>query len=217
MMIARTSISFAVLFASMALVACDPAKGKTQAQTGEAVATASAAVAPTDASTYTFDNTSSKVEWVGAKVSLKHNGGFKTFNGTVKASPAAPEKGSVEVVIDNASVFSDNEKLTKHLNAPDFFDVAKYPKSTFTSTKIEKGGGGKAGATHTITGNLALRGVTKSVSFPATVKLTGDAAEVDAEFVLNRKDFGIVYPGMADDLINDSVTIKLLVRAKKAG
>jgi hypothetical protein len=40
--------------------------------------------------------------------------------------------------------------------------------------------------------------------------------DVDAEFVINRKDFGVVYPGMPDDLIKDDVLLKLQLRAKKA-
>lgn len=204
-----------LLAVSVLAAGCDdPSKGKAQAQARDAVTVS--AVAPADATTYTFDENGSKVGWAAAKVSLKHDGGFRTFSGTVKAPPAAPEKGVVEVTVDTSSVFSDNEKLTKHLLSGDFFDPPKFPKAIFTSTKIEPGGGGKAGATHTVTGNLALHGVTKSISFPATVKLDADKADVDAEFVINRKDFGIVYPGMPDDLINDNVTIKLQVHATKA-
>ena len=110
-----------------------------------------------------------------------------------------------------ASVKSDDEKLTGHLMAPDFFDVAKYPKATFESTEIKKGGDN--GATHTITGNLDFHGVKKSITFPA--KITESATEIvaDAEFVINRKDFGITYAGMADNLIKDDVVLKLKLKA----
>ena len=66
-----------------------------------------------------------------------------------------------------------------------------------------------------MTGNLELHGVTKSIKFPATVKASGDSVEVDAEFAINRKDFGVVYPGMPDDLIKDDVLLKLHVRAHR--
>ena len=69
------------------------------------------------------------------------------------------------VVVEMASVKSDDEKLTGHLQSPDFFDVAKYPKATFESTEIKKGG--DKGATHTVTGNLDFHGVKKSITFPA--------------------------------------------------
>jgi polyisoprenoid-binding protein YceI len=63
---------------------------------------------------------------------------------------------------------------------------------------------------------LQLHGVTKSISFPTTIKVGGGGVEVDAEFAINRKDFGIVYPGMPDDLIRDDVLLRLHIRANKS-
>ena len=72
------------------------------------------------------------------------------------------------------------------------------------------------GGTHVITGNLDLHGVSKSISFPATVRLSAAGVEVDSEFAINRKDFSIVYAGMPDDLIKDDVLMKITLRAKPA-
>jgi polyisoprenoid-binding protein YceI len=163
---------------------------------------------------YAFSNTDSKIEFVGAKVTRKHDGSFETFTGSVNVVDRDPTKSSVTADIDIASIKTDEEKLTGHLKTADLLDVAKYPKATFTSTSIKAGA--DKGGTHTVTGNLQLHGVTKSISFPATIKLADDAVDVDAEFVINRKDFGIVYPGMPDDLIKDDVLMKLKLRAKKA-
>jgi polyisoprenoid-binding protein YceI len=62
---------------------------------------------------------------------------------------------------------------------------------------------------------MTLHGVTKRIGFPADITLTDAGADVTAEFALNRKDFGIVYPGKPDDLIADNVLLKLSVHAKK--
>ena len=202
------------------LLACDndPAKGKAQASVAPPVSAAPGALAATATATATttkhaFSNAGSKVEFVGAKVTGKHSGGFGAFTGTVTVVDEKAEKSAVTVEIDTASLTSDSEKLTGHLKAPDFFDVEKFPKARFTSSGIKAGGEG--GATHTITGNLELHGVTKSITFPATIRVTGDGTEVDADFAINRKDFGIVFEGMKDDLIKDNVGIKLTIRAKK--
>jgi len=119
----------------------------------------------------------------------------------------------VTVDIDTASLVTDADGLTTHLKTPDFFDVAKYPKANFTSTKIEPAT--TAGATHTITGNLDLHGVKKSISFPASIQVAPDSASVNAEFAINRKDFGINYAGKANDLIRDEVVMKLTVKAPR--
>jgi len=91
--------------------------------------------------------------------------------------------------------------------------VAKFPKATFVSTKIEPSSSGAS--THTVTGNFELHGVKKSITFPATIQVTPENVAVDAEFAINRKDFGIVYAGKADDLIRDEVVIKLNPRVPR--
>ena len=115
------------------------------------------------------------------------------------------------------SLFTDADRLTGHLKSPDFFDVAKHPKSTFESTAIKPGStDAKAkDATHTVTGNLMLHGVTKSIQFPVKLGVTPESATLDSEFFINRKDFGISYPGMTNDLIRDEVVIRLGVRAPR--
>jgi polyisoprenoid-binding protein YceI len=198
------------------LLGCDndPGKGIAKA-TADAPAPTTAAQPAAAGAKYSFSNDGSKVEYTGAKVTGKHDGQFAKFTGTITAPEGAPEKGAVNADIDVDSITAEDEHLLGHLKSPDFFDVAKFPKAKFTSTAIKAGGEG--GATHTVTGNLELHGVTKSITFPATIKTAADHVDVDAAFAINRKDFGIVYPGKPDDLIKDDVAIKLTIRAKKAG
>ncbi len=194
---------------------CDnnPAKDKAHASVSEPVATATAAAAGATSAKYVFSAADSKIAFTGAKVTRKHEGSFGIFTGTVQVIDGNPEKSSVVDEIDVASLTADDPKLTAHLKSPDLFDAAKFPKAKFTSTSIKAGG--EKGATHTVTGNLELHGVTKSISFPATIKLSADMADIDAEFAINRKDFGVVYPGMPDDLIKDEILIHLQIHAKK--
>lgn len=195
---------------AFAVAACDdPAKGKAKAVTSEAVSTASAA-ASTEAARYVFDQTTSKVGWVGSKVTGKHEGGFGSFRGTIDVEGGLPEKSKVEVDIDAGSITSDQEKLTGHLKSGDFFDVDKHPKARFVSTKIETNG-----AAYAVTGNLTIKGITKSITFPAALKVDGGQATVDAEFAINRRDFDLNYAGKPNDLIRDDVVIKLTIKAGK--
>lgn len=202
-----------VVASTLVLAACDnsPAKDKARAATAEPAAVAAV---HDSAAKYRFSNAGSKIEFVGAQVTAKRDGSFQTFTGNVNLVDNNPEKGSVSAEIDVGSLKADDDDLTAHLKTPELLDVSKYPKATFTSTSIKSGG--ERGTAYTVTGNLQLHGVTKSISFPATIKINGDAVDVDAEFAINRKDFGIVYPGMPDDLIKDDVLLKLHVRAAKA-
>jgi polyisoprenoid-binding protein YceI len=210
-----TSAVLVLGIASTAMTGCDdPAKGKSKATTGEAVTTTSQSAVSAGTVKYAFDQGSSKVTFVGSKVTGKHDGGFGSFKGTVDVVDGAPEKSKVDVQIDADSITTDTEKLTGHLKYPDFFDTQANPKATFVSTEIKKGG--DKGATHTVTGNLTIKGITKSVTFPATINVGGDNASLDAEFSINRRDFSLNYPGKPNDLIRDDVVIKLAIKAKKA-
>lgn len=88
-------------------------------------------------------------------------GNFNTFNGSYSYDEANPAKNSVNVEIDVASVDSNHAERDKHLRSADFFDVAKFPKATFTSTGFEDKGNGTA----VLTGNFTLRGITKAIAF----------------------------------------------------
>jgi polyisoprenoid-binding protein YceI len=209
---ATTSLLAALLAAS----ACDnePAKGKSVAKVAEPVQeTAKQLGEATAASKYVFSNAGSKIDFVGAKVTRKHDGAFNVFSGSIELVEGDLSKSVIAVEIATASLTADDPKLTSHLKSPDLLDVDKYPKATFTSTSIVAGGEG--GATHTVTGNLQLHGVIKSISFPVKAKIASDTVDADAEFAIDRKDFGIVYPGMPDDLIKDDVLLKLQLHALK--
>ena len=63
-----------------------------------------------------------------------------------------------------------------------------------------------------MTGNFNLHGVEKSISFPAEIEIADGNITVGASFAIKRFDFGIVYPGLAEDLIRDEVAITLDLR-----
>ena len=206
----RLGIAITILMAFMFVTACnDPAADKPRATTGEAAQASPQNVA---GQKYRITNENSKIEFIGSKVTGSHNGSFQKFSGEINYA-GAPERSRVSVTMDTASLIADDPKLTEHLKTADFFDVAKFPQATFVSTEIKPGG---QNATHTITGNLTLHGVTKAVTFPATINVTPDVANVDANFSINRKDFGINYAGAQDNLIRDDVVLKLTIRGAKA-
>lgn len=194
-----------------------PAADHPAASGGTPTATAATKDVPAGAEALAIDASQSKIDFVGSKVSGSHNGGFKSFKGTWALVADKPESSRISAEVDMDSTWSDSEKLTGHLKAADFFDVAKYPTASFESTAIQPGSSDPKAkdATHTVRGNLALHGVTKSIEFPAKLAVTPKEASLDSEFFLNRKDFGIVYPGMANDLIRDEVVIKLAIRAPR--
>lgn len=149
----------------------------------------------------------STIRFIGSKVTGSHNGGFKSFSGKIGAANGRIV-GTPEIRIGMESIWTDNNRLTGHLKSADFFDVEKFPVSTFTVTGIES-----SGAQQKVTGNLSLHGVSKSISFPANIQIADDSVTVKAEFAINRRDFKINYPGKPNDLIRDNVVITLDLKA----
>jgi polyisoprenoid-binding protein YceI len=199
------------LLTLVAGVACDnPADGKAKAKVSEAKPEAPATKAAATR-TYLIGPEHGSIILRGSKPSRTHSIGVGAWKGTIAIPDGNAAAATIRVELDMTTVQADDDNLTKHLKSPDFFEVARFPTATFVSTGVVAGG--DKGATHTVTGNLELRGVKKSISFPASVTVGAGGVSAKAEFVIDRKDFGIVYPGMADDLIRDEVVIQLNLSA----
>ncbi len=203
----KTKFLALAIAAPIIFVSCEnPADKTADAKVSGAVEKTSEAAA--SGTKYVF-TPASEVKFVGSKVTGSHEGGFKAFKGHFTIKDGAPVGNDHKVVIDMSSTYTDQEKLTGHLKSPDCFDVAKFPESTFDVTEIKKG----SDSAYTVAGNFTLHGITKNISFPATVSQNGDKVNINAKFDIKRQDFGIVYPGKTDDLIRDQVVIELKLEA----
>jgi len=200
----------------------DPAKNKQAATVNDAVeippattdgedgteAPERAAPPEPEGTTYTIDTDASSITFTGSKVTGTHSGGWSEYEGSVVIPEGDFTEAKVHVTIDMASTFSDDADLTEKLKGPDFFDIEKYPESTFQSTSIVETDDG-----YNVSGNLTLHGVTKNLTFPVWVELDADKLIAEAEFSFNRKDFDIVYDGLADDAIRDKVLMLFYIEA----
>ena len=195
----------------------DPAKDKPKATVMSAAPATTTMAAPAPmaagAETLAVDAAGSSVGFVGSKVTGNHPGTFQKFTGTISLAGGKAEGGAITFEVETASLKTDEAKLDGHLNGPDFFDTAKFPKAAFTSTSIKAGG--EKGASHTVTGDLDLHGVKKTISFPAMITVNEGGVVGTSEFSINRKDFGISYAGKTDDLIRDEVLLKLSLKAPR--
>lgn len=202
----RLVAPLAVLF----LVSCsNPADNVPAASVREASVTRETSEAVGTLYAFTEDST---ITFIGSKVTGSHDGGFHVFEGSFTLQDEEIESARGEIVIDMNSTWSDNNRLTDHLKNEDFFHVEQFPTSRFELFQVESGPEG-----YILTGNLTLHGVTKEISFPATIESVGNGFTLSAEFFILRFDFDIVYPGRADDLIRDEVVIKLDLHAVPIG
>ncbi len=205
----RFNLTSCGLLFLISFVGCsNPADSVAPADVSDAQESPAATDGTTDAAKSFVINKDSKIEFTGSKITGSHSGGFKDFEGSFSAVDGQLVPAGQTIQIDMTSTWSDNEKLTGHLTNEDFFAVEEFPTSTFAITAVEPADSGS-----TVTGNLTLRGVTKSISFPADIQVTDEVVTMKAEFYIKRFDFDIKYPGRADDLIRDEVVIRLDVTA----
>jgi len=206
----------AVLLPTVLLMGCSnpadnvPAASVSSETNTPAQAQASTTPPPSqaDGKTFAFGPDSSKVEFVGSKVTGSHNGGFQKFAGELKVVNGKIADQGGKIVIDTTSIFTDNERLTGHLKSPAFFNVAQFPTSTFEITSVKQ-----QGTNHNVSGSLTLHGVTKQISFPAMIDVSDAGVTASAVFFIDRLLFGIKYAGKANDLIRKEVVLKLNIKA----
>ncbi|MFK7775992.1 MAG: YceI family protein [Saprospiraceae bacterium] len=217
----RTLIKFSFVFMLLALVAgCKNDKTKA-AKTGDAVDTKAT---PT-ATAKTYSNTRGTINWTGAKLAYDHKGTLNVESGVFSAEGNKIKSGDFIInmaSLKNTDLAGDAEKQGKlegHLKSADFFDVAQFPKATFSITSVADADTDEANCM--ITGNLTMKGVSKSVTFPALVvaKADGSLTAVSDKFKINRTDWGIKYSsGLAgavgDAIISDDITLQISLEAK---
>lgn len=172
---------------------------------------------------FVVNTKASSIQWIAGKVGGEHRGQLKltsgslVFNGTeLKAGAFAVDMRSL-VVSDLKG--SSAQNLLSHLKSEDFFDVQKHPVASFTIT-----GTSKVGDVVNITGNLTIKGITNSITFPATIKKQNTTLTATAYGVkINRTLYDIKYRSLSffseigDKAIDDEfqLNIKLVVTRDK--
>ncbi len=169
---------------------------------------------PAKKESFKVDASKSKVEWLAKKVTGQHNGVVTLQSGNLVVTDGKIAGGSF-VVDMNSIVCLDltgewNEKLVGHLKSDDFFSVANNPAAKFDITKVTEG---KEGTT--IEGNLTIKGITKTISFPASVSKKGNVVVAIATIKIDRTKFDIKYgsksfiEGIGDKAIDDDFELKV--------
>ena len=175
-----------------------------------------------DSGTYNFDKAHSFIGFkVGHNSLIEVPGFFRDFTGSVKFDAKDVTKSSVEFTAKVTSIDTGVAGRDNHLRTADFFEVAKYPDFTFKSTKVAKKGKGWL-----VTGDLTMKGVTKSITFPFNIagflpatERNGGRMGITAETMINRRDFGVNYdskiPGTALQVVADQIKVVLQIEAVK--
>lgn len=163
----------------------------------------------------TIENSS--LNWKGYKPTGSHTGTIALASGNIVVKNNKLTGGSFVANMSTIKDADGSAKLEGHLKSADFFEVAGFPTAKFDITKSEI----KAGKIQ-VTGNMTIKGITKQITFPATLAVNKDNVTLTSEtFQINRADFNVKYQSktffteLKEKFINDEFDFQVTIVAKK--
>lgn len=165
---------------------------------------------------YEIDADHSSVRFVARHIALSRvYGQFREFVGQIRIEPVF-EESHAEVLIDAASVWTNNPTRDTHLRSPDFLDVERFPKLHFTSHRFTRSGGSR----WSIDGELTLHGMTSDVQLDTTYlgmqEWNGMRAGCRATAQLHREHFTVNWQQMLSrgvPVVGSTIDISLDIQA----
>jgi len=164
----------------------------------------------------------SELAWEGSRPGKTHNGTVGIKDGNFIFEDGKLTGGTftldmTKIVVLDIKPGKSNEKLVNHLNTSDFFDVKNHPTGSFKIT------GSEAQNSKTkVNGKLTIKGITKDVSFMATLTKSGDKVVLKSDkFNIDRTEWDIrfrsgkFFDNLKNKLIYDDIPITIKVTAKK--
>lgn len=173
---------------------------------------ATAPAADTGPATFEVDRTHSEVSFQVRHLVGKVRGRFTDFDGTLTVDPDRPEEARVWFAVQAASIDTDLPDRDRHLRSADFFDAENFPQVAFRSSRVASRGGDD----YEVAGTLSIRGVSREIRVPvsflgfATDPWGSEKAGFEAQFRVNRKEFGMIWNAALDNgglILGDDVTI----------
>ncbi|MBL4677037.1 MAG: YceI family protein [Mucilaginibacter sp.] len=153
------------------------------------------------------DLTKSKISFELKNLGIKTGGTIDKVQAAIQFDPAQLGTSKIEAVAEAASINTDNTMRDNHLKNEDYFDVAKYPKITMSSTSFQKKGSSFVGVF-----NLTIKDKTKAVEVPFSYAAISTGHLFKGSFKINRRDFGI---GGSSMTMSDDVTINIEAESAK--
>ncbi len=165
---------------------------------------------------FTIDPSHSRVGFSARHAMVtKVRGSFNGFTGTASVAAGAV---SINVDIDVTSVDTRSADRDGHLQSPDFFDVANFPKITFASTSVKDSGSDKLA----VEGNLTIKDVTKVITIE--FEYTGTATDpfgnarfgFEGSAEINRKDYGLTWNAALETggiLVSEKINLEFEISA----
>jgi polyisoprenoid-binding protein YceI len=162
---------------------------------------------PAAAEEWKMDAGQSRLGFSLKQMNVPTEGGFKRFLASATFDPAKPEAGQFRIDVDIDSIDTGSDEGDSEVRRAIWFDTARYPKATFTSTRVRR----EANGSFTAFGNLTIKGQTRPYSAPFSLLRQPDGGFLaQGRFPLKRSDFGIG-GGDWDEVVANEVDIRFKI------
>jgi polyisoprenoid-binding protein YceI len=174
-----------------------------------------AAVQPAGAGTarYTQAANTGSLTFSFSQAGAANSGAFKSFATELNYDAQNLAAGSLRVTVQIGSLATQDQERDDTLKSADLFDAGNYPTAQYTANSLAKTAGGGIEAV----GKLTLRGVTRDLRLPLTIRPAANGVELSGEVTLKRLDFGV---GQADwkstEAVGDAVKVQYRVPLVRA-
>lgn len=163
---------------------------------------------------WTVDKGASKVAFASSFDGGAFSGSFRRWDAAIRFDPANLAGSSAVVTFDMTSAVTGDASRDGALPQDDWFAAGRFPKATFKATMFKALGGNRYQAV----GDLTIRGVTKPLTLPFTLVITGGDAKMNASVGLNRLAFGVGQnEWKTTEVVPGTVTVNISLTAKRAG
>ncbi len=163
---------------------------------------------------WTVDKAASRLGFRSSFGGEAVQGAFRRWDAQISFDPKALAASKAVVTVDMASAATGDQSHDQALPTADWFDVAHFPRATFTTTSFKDLGGGRYQAL----GTLSLRGVAKPMVLPFTLTLAGNQAKMTGAVGINRSAFGVGQGQFKSaETVPFNVTVDIALTARRAG
>ena len=172
-----------------------------------------------EAPQWTVDAKASRITFTAKQMQVPITGRFTKFTAAIRFDPDDLPGSKVSIDIDVASVSTPNADIEAEIKRQPWFDVAHHPTAHFETLSFMPKGGDRYEAA----GQLTLRGVTKPIALPVTIRISGDPnglaqrAQASGDVTVSRTAFGVGQGQWRDTaVVADDVVIRFEITAQRA-
>jgi polyisoprenoid-binding protein YceI len=167
---------------------------------------------------YNVDIAKSSITWKGYKPTGSHEGTISLQSGNLTTDKETIVEGVFTADMASIKDTDGSARLEGHLKSADFFEIETFPTATFKITNVKTDDENKTW----ITGEMTIKGITKELTFPATVSTNANTVTLTSEtFQINRADFNVKYKSktffndLKDKFVNDEFDLQVTIVATK--